>query len=412
MRKILISAYACEPLKGSEQGVGWNWVLQLAKTNYLHVITRANNQEPIEKHLPQDLKDNITFHYYDTNPLIKGFKNKARGLYLYYFFWQIGIIPLVKKIFNNQDIDYTMHLTMGSIWMPTFLPFFNIPFIWGPVGGGEGIPKNFLSTLPLKNRIIQSLRYVLKGLSIVNPLVLYPSKKAVTIIARTFNTEQFIPQRYVSKTKVYLETSMESSIFENHKAHQSQNDKINLILTGRLVPFKNVISVIKALQYIPKSIDFRLTIIGSGSEKINIDKEIISLNLSDKIRFVKETNREEVLTKLSRSDIYLFPSLREGGSWALMEAMAIGLPVICLKWSGMEIITDKNSAIQLPVSNPEQLPKDIAKAICKLIDNPSERQRMGNAARERIKNVFNWEAKGAFMEQLFIELENKKSNRK
>jgi glycosyltransferase involved in cell wall biosynthesis len=205
---------------------------------------------------------------------------------------------------------------------------------------------------------------------------------------------------------------MESSIFEYSKVYQTENDKINLILTGRLVPFKNVISVIRALQYIPKSIDFRLTIIGSGSEKIKIDKEIISLNLSDKIRFIKEANREEVLSKLSRSDIYLFPSLREGGSWALMEAMAIGLPVICLKWSGMEIITDKSSAIQLPVSNPEQLTKDIAKAICKLIDNPSERQRMGNAARERIKIFFNWEAKGAFMEQLFIELENKKSNRK
>ena len=89
MRKILISAYACEPLKGSEQGVGWNWVMQMAKTNYLHVITRANNQEPIEKHLSRDIKDNITFHYYDTIPIIKGLKNKAKGLYLYYFFWQI-----------------------------------------------------------------------------------------------------------------------------------------------------------------------------------------------------------------------------------------------------------------------------------------------------------------------------------
>ena len=61
MRHILISAYACEPLKGSEQGVGWNWVLQMAKTNYLHVITRANNKELIEAHLPAAVAKNITF---------------------------------------------------------------------------------------------------------------------------------------------------------------------------------------------------------------------------------------------------------------------------------------------------------------------------------------------------------------
>ena len=51
------------------------------------------------------------------------------------------------------------------------------------------------------------------------------------------------------------------------------------------------------------------------------------------MKFISEIKRNEVLTKLSKADIYLFPSLREGGSWALMEAMAVGLPVICLNWT-------------------------------------------------------------------------------
>lgn len=42
MRKILISAYGCEPLKGSESGVGWNWILQMAKKNQLHIIDRKS----------------------------------------------------------------------------------------------------------------------------------------------------------------------------------------------------------------------------------------------------------------------------------------------------------------------------------------------------------------------------------
>ena len=71
MKTILVSAYGCEPLKGSEPGVGWNWVLQMAKHNRLHVITRANNQEVIESHLPDDLKHQIIFHYYDTPKFIK-----------------------------------------------------------------------------------------------------------------------------------------------------------------------------------------------------------------------------------------------------------------------------------------------------------------------------------------------------
>lgn len=411
MKTILVSAYACEPLKGSEQGVGWNWVLQLAKTNYLHVITRANNQNPIEKHLPQDLKDNITFHFYDTIPIIKGLKNKAKGLYLYYFFWQLGIIPLVKKIISKQDIDYTMHLTMGSVWMPTFLSFFKTPFIWGPIGGGDNEPKTFSEILPVKQRILHYFRRVLNSTLKFNPFVRYTSYKSIAILCRTVNTAKLFPKSNQSKIKVVLETAMESEIF-NFNLKNNIQEEFNLITTGRLMPSKNIISLVRALNILKVESKILLTIIGSGSEKQRILKEASSLSDNIKIKLIKEIPRNEVLNTLQGSDVYVFPSLREGGSWALMEAMAIGLPVICIKWSGMEIITDENSAIQLPVSNPKQMPKDIEEAICKLIDNPSERQRMGNAARERIKTIFNWEAKGAFMEQLFIELENKKSNRK
>lgn len=337
-----------------------------------------------------------------------GLKNKAKGLYFYYFFWQLGIIKLISKIKKENTIDYTMHLTMGSIWMPTFLPFFNIPFIWGPVGGGESVPKSFFTNFPLKNRLLQTLRGMIKYISYVNPLVFIPSYRAVSIITRTNNTKMFIPLIFRNKVKVCLETSMEPSVFNHKKEILAKNNLINLIITGRLVPFKNVISAVNALEYINSKYNYQLTIIGSGSEKNKIKKAIALKNLSRRVKFISEIKRNEVLTKLSKADIYIFPSLREGGSWALMEAMAIGLPVICLNWTGMEIITDKNSAIQLPVSNPKQMPKDIAQAICELIENPSERFRMGNAARARIKNVFNWKAKGEFMEQLFEELENKK----
>ena len=130
MKTILVSAYGCEPNKGSEAGVGWNWVLQMAKHNRLHVITRANNQELIEAHLPLESKEKIKFYYYDAPEFIKSLKNKSKGLYFYYFCWQLGIIPLVRQILKQNKIDYTMHLTFGSMWMPTFLPFFRTAFIW------------------------------------------------------------------------------------------------------------------------------------------------------------------------------------------------------------------------------------------------------------------------------------------
>lgn len=409
MRTILVSAYGCEPLKGSESGVGWNWVLQMAKHNNVHVITRANNKIPIESHLPADVAENITFHYYDTADVIRKLKNRAKGLYFYYFCWQVGITPLVRKLIKQYNFDYSIHLTFGSMWMPTFLPFFKTPFIWGPVGGGDGEPTSFLKELPIKQRLMQYGRWIMNHTSFLNPAIIVPSYRAVAILTRTDNSANVIPKKFQSKVHTILETSMESEIFNFSSDHKKQNDKtIKLVFTGRLTPSKNVISIVKSLRFVPLSYPIQLTIIGSGSEKSKIKQEIEKYHLQDRVQFISEIARNEVLQELTQSDIYLFPSLREGGSWALMEAMAIGLPVICLNWSGMTVITDDASAIRLPVTNPEQMPKDMAQAIRKLIDHPELRHKMGVAARERIKNVFNWEAKGTFMETLFSELDAKK----
>lgn len=133
-KSILVSAYGCEPLKGSEPGVGWNWVLQLAQQNKLYVITRANNKAAIEEYLPTSIRHNITFYYYDTPLFLRQFKNKAKGLYFYYFFWQIGIVSIAKKIIRNNHVDYTMHLTfwkyVDAHILAVFVAFFYLGAHW------------------------------------------------------------------------------------------------------------------------------------------------------------------------------------------------------------------------------------------------------------------------------------------
>lgn len=408
MRKILVSAYACEPLKGSEQGVGWNWVLQMAKRNHLHVITRSNNQEFIELYLPSVISPNITFHYYDTHPFIMGLKNKAKGLYFYYFFWQLGIIPLISKLKKKQKFDYSMHLTFGSMWLPTFLPFFNIPFIWGPIGGGEGEPNQFLKILPLQKRILQSFRLLMNRFAFLNPIFMIACIMAKTILVRTKNSEKVIPKLFKFKTRVILETAIEKELFYFKRNQNTDFDKneFKVISTGRLIPSKNILSAIKAFYFIPQSFNIKYTIIGSGIEKAKIEKEIKKFKLEHRVNVISEITRKKVLEKLVHADIFLFPSLREGGSWALMEAMAIGLPVVCLKWTGMDTITDNRSAIQLPVSSPEQMPKDMANALIKLMITPRLIDEMGTAGRNRIREVFNWDSKGVFMEELLLELDS------
>lgn len=288
--------------------------------------------------------------------------------------------------------------------MPTFLPFFSTSFIWGPIGGGDCEPRPFLKLLPFKQKVIQSFRYVMNALSFMHPGVMFAAYRAKVILARTPNTARAIPNCFRAKVQTILETAMEDSVFEHKCVYQLNDDLVRMITTGRLLPNKNILTAVKSLGYIPKDYRVRLTIIGSGYQRREIEETAKRIGRSQDVVIIDELPREEVLAVVERSDIFLFPSLREGGSWSLMEAMAIGLPVICLDWAGMAIITDDNCAIRLPVSNPEQMPKDMAGAIITLIKNPGLREAMGKAGRNRIKEVYNWKTKGLFVEQLFNSL--------
>lgn len=404
-RKILVSAYGCEPNRGSEAGVGWNWVLQMAKDNELYVITRKNDKEKIEENIPEVLSSNLHFIYYDTGDLLKKVKNKEKGLYLYYWLWQIGIIPLIRKLIKEHTFDYSMHLSFGSLWMPTFLPLFKVPFIWGPIGGGDGVPKKFLNTLPRKQRIIQTFRYVLINTSFMNPLVAIPSKKAKLILCRTENNLLAIPKKYRNKAKVVLETAMELEVL-SYKKNYKQCNEIVFIVTGRMVPFKNIKMAVEAFYEVTKVIpESKFVIIGKGPEREKIQKYICDKGIENKVEILNEMERNQIFNKLQQADIYVFPSLREGGSWCLMEAMAIGLPVICFSWTGMDIITDEKSAIRIKPKNYKENLEEFKKAMICLALDYDKRVEMGRMSRQRIKNEFLWDKKNEIFEMYMKEID-------
>lgn len=78
---ILLSAYACEPNKGSEPEVGWQWANALSKLGHnVHVITRANNKVNIEKNIKKH--KNLNFIYYDLSPIfIKLFSRRKKKIF-------------------------------------------------------------------------------------------------------------------------------------------------------------------------------------------------------------------------------------------------------------------------------------------------------------------------------------------
>lgn len=403
MKKILVSAYACEPFKGSEQAVGWNIVIELAKTHEVHVITRANNEDVIEPNIPNEIRANITFHYYDSL-YFKKLKNKEKGIYLYYTAWQFGIIKLAKRVIKEFNIEYALHLTMGSIWLPTFLALLPTKFLWGPIGGGEAIPASFIKTLSIRGRLLQYFRCVLKYSIYVNPLIIYSAIKAKKIFYRTEMTRDLFPAPLREKCIFLADGAIEYSIIREHVRRERGETIVKFVVTGRLIHTKNIKTIVEAMRLVPSSLNIKLTIVGSGPEENRIKELISEYHLENKIEHISSVPREDVLTILENSDVYLFASLKEACNLSLLEAMAIGLPVVCLNWTGMALSTDDSCAIRLNPSNPIQMPKDMANAIVRLAEDKELRNVMGNAGRKRIRELFSWHSKVEVINKVISEI--------
>jgi hypothetical protein len=119
MARVLLSAYACEPGRGSEPGVGWNWATELAELgHHVTVITRADNRTMIESHF---LPPNLTFVYFDLPRWVQRWRAGLRAKAAYYVLWQWFAARHIRRLFPSPPFDVVHHITYVSARYPSFM---------------------------------------------------------------------------------------------------------------------------------------------------------------------------------------------------------------------------------------------------------------------------------------------------
>ena len=156
--KVLISAYACRPNMGSEPGVGWNIVRELVKFHEIWVITRENNRSYIEAELEKNPIAGLHFIYCELPGLLQTLSKSHSVVHMHYYLWQIQAYLVTRKVHQELNFDLVHHVTYVRYSTPSFLSLLPVPFIWGPVGGGEAAPKPFWQDFSFRGRIYEIVR--------------------------------------------------------------------------------------------------------------------------------------------------------------------------------------------------------------------------------------------------------------
>ena len=170
-----------------------------------------------------------------------------------------------------------------------------------------------------------------------------------------------------------------------------------IVTVARLSPEKDIASLLHALAIMARSDgQVRLEIAGDGPCREDLLRLANELQLNQRVKFLGETRAVPEL--LARASLFVLPSLSEGISLTLLEAMATGLPVVATHVGGNpEVVDDGVTGLLTPSSSPQAL----AKAIGRLRDETMLAEAMGQAGRTRAEARFDVRAMVARYEALY-----------
>jgi len=133
------------------------------------------------------------------------------------------------------------------------------------------------------------------------------------------------------------------------------------------------------------------------------------LGLEGSIHFQTWMPRQELLARMRACDVFLFTSVRDGGGLVVVEAMASGKPVICLDLAGPGFHVTQECGIKISPCTPDQTIRDIGEALGRLFRDRGLLARMGEAARRRAEEIYDWDKLGARLLGLYEEIVIKSS---
>jgi glycosyltransferase involved in cell wall biosynthesis len=357
---VLLSAYACMPYEGSEPAVGWNWLIESTKTEHsITMLTREYNRAIIEKYFDEnDQPKNLDIIYYDL-PKRLMFIEKVFSVYVYYILWQIGAFYTAKKTHAKVCFDQVHHVTFATIRQPSFMGLLGIPFIYGPVGGGESPPYKLVHSFPLKPKIKELARMISNALVKFDPLMHLTFYKASKIFVTSDQTKNLIAGIYQSKVKVRLAIGlsgcMEECVEDKRIAPQ---DSIKLLFVGRYEYWKGVHLCIKSLVILKKENkekNISLTLVGEGPFEKKLKLLANQLGVDDLINWLPWMTKVELDKHYESHDLLVFPSLHDSGGMVVLEALEVGMPVICLSLGGPATIVTRNSGQVINANQTEAI---------------------------------------------------------
>lgn len=379
MLNVLINAYAISPNWGSEPGMGWNWVINLAKYCNLHIITEGEWKDDIEsavQTLPQ--KDHLHFYY---NPLPDKIRRMCWNqgdwrFYWYYHKWQKRTLTIARQICKEQRIDVIHQLNMVGFREPGCLwKIKNIPYVWGPFCGCSPVSLPFIKDAGYKIFWKFLIKNIISQLQIrFQPNVIHAIKRADILLTPHADIKSLIGRLYNKEPFLLQETGIKGDCVPPKIFSHSEKKTFDILWVGRFIFTKRLDIALKTIARLKHIQNLRFHIVGSGlnNEDVFYKRMADQLDISSICIWHGTLPNDQVQIIMQNVDIFFFTSISEATSTVVLEAIQNRCPIVCHNACGFGPLINDKIGRKIQVVSPQSSIKQFAEVIENLYNNRHE----------------------------------------
>lgn len=396
--KILVNCYACSPFKGSEPGMGWNFIRQMALKHELHILVESKFHKDLEQYFDLHPDERTNKHFYfisrQRHKLLR--KIWPPSYYWFYRKWQKKAYQKAVELDKSLNFDLIHQLNMVGYREPGYLWKMDKPLVWGPIGGFNITPWNMLISMGLKGCVFYFSRNMMNLWQMhTGRRVKKAMHRTKTLISATQNEANFILKLYGRESTVIPEVgfSGEEIKFVPHDRCKA----LKICWCGQFTPGKSLNLLIEAASLVTS--DVELHVLGNG-ECASKWKRMASRIPNLHINWYGWVERDKGMVIMRECDVFCITSLSDLTSTVLLESLSYGLPVIALDHCGFTNVITDECGIKIPIQRKEQVVKDIARAIDDIAMDEERRKRMSVAAYQRSLS-YGWKEKGKLIDGIY-----------
>lgn len=411
-RRVLVIAEAANPEWVSVPLIGWSIATALRRVADVHIVTQVRNRGAFER---AGLVEGRDFTSIDTEALMKPLWALASALRggagrgwttvtaiqsLSYPFFERMVWKRFGRKIKAREFDVVHRVTPLSPTAPSLLAArcarAGVPFVVGPLNGGVPWPTGFTNE---RHKEREWLSYF-RSLYQLMPGIRSTWRNASAIVTASLHTQSELPPAARSKSVFIPENAVDPERFAA-PFDPARYARLDLCFIGRLVPYKGPDIALEAAQDLLRAGRARLTVIGDGPMMPALREQAARLGVSDAVEFTGWLEHRDVPEVARKSSVFLFPSVREFGGGAVIEAMALGLVPIVVNYGGPGEIVTVDTGFRLAIGPRQLLVANAAALLSELDEGRHDLAGLAGQGLERVRGLYTWEQKALQLSQVY-----------